>query len=197
MNGAMMFTVEKYISKSKGNNQRYNSWNHCFEAFGNLNDDKVLSLHLAFYLASWGMYRGSSKLLNFDFLIHIGAVRLLHSYNSLRCSSECNVADMDLVKILDLIDKLSKYYKEKGITPTDTLISKIILGTLGCLPAYDRFFIEGVKHHNKNFRNLNKKSLQSLFNYVIDHKELITIQKAYPEYPLNWWIFIFGKQDTI
>src|SRR5690606_38208487 len=123
----------------------------CFEAFGNLNDDKKLCLHLAFYLASWGMYRGSSKLLNFDFLIHSGSVQLLQSYNSLRCSSESNVADIDLAKLLDLIDKLSKYYEEHGITPTDTLISKIILGTLGCLPAYDRFFIDGVKHHNKNF----------------------------------------------
>jgi len=65
---------------------------------------------------------------------------------------------------------------------------------LGCLPAYDRFFIEGVKHHNKNFRNLNKKSLQSLFNYVIDHKELITIQKAYPEYPLMKLVDIYFWQ---
>ena len=49
--------IIEYISNNNQKFQRYNSWNHCFEAFGTLKDTKLLSLHLGFYLASWGMYR--------------------------------------------------------------------------------------------------------------------------------------------
>ena len=34
-----------------------------------------LSLQLAFYLASWGMYRGSSFLIQKDYRVHIPVVR--------------------------------------------------------------------------------------------------------------------------
>lgn len=30
------------------------------------------------------------------------------------------------------------------VSPTDTLVTKVLLGTLGCIPAYDTFFINGV-----------------------------------------------------
>ena len=53
-------------------NGRYRSWEYCYKAFhdarGNTNADvDYLSLQLAFYLASWGMYRGSSFLLQKDY----------------------------------------------------------------------------------------------------------------------------------
>ena len=58
---------------------RYKSWEYCYQNFIearnrelNRSDIDALSLHLAFYLASWGMYRGSS------FLLH----------SSRRCSSD-------------------------------------------------------------------------------------------------------------
>lgn len=63
-------TIELYISNNNEKFLRNNSRNHCFEAFGRLKDLELLSLHLGFYLASWGMYRGSSGLLQKDFLIH-------------------------------------------------------------------------------------------------------------------------------
>ena len=31
---------------------------------------------------------------------------------------------------------------------TDTLITKILLGTLGCVPAYDRYYMQAVKKHH-------------------------------------------------
>lgn len=37
-------------------NHRFKSWEYCYTAFGNLDSVDYLSLHLAFYLASWGMY---------------------------------------------------------------------------------------------------------------------------------------------
>ena len=52
-------SVEKYLSNMvQDSNHRFKSWEYCYTAFGNLDSVDYLSLHLAFYLASWGMYRG-------------------------------------------------------------------------------------------------------------------------------------------
>lgn len=70
---------------------RFMSWRHCYNVFKehrNKVDDKTLdylSLHLAFYLASWGMYRGSSFLLRKDYKVHIPIVKIImeKKYNPL------------------------------------------------------------------------------------------------------------------
>lgn len=70
---------------------RYRSWEHCYSFFqkchASKNDNSVdaATLHLAFYLASWGMYRGSSQLLQKDYRVHtqIVAEILDDKYSSL------------------------------------------------------------------------------------------------------------------
>ncbi|AWX43617.1 hypothetical protein HME9304_00608 [Flagellimonas maritima] len=178
--------IYNYIVTNNQPFQRYNSWNHCFKAFDTIDDQKLLSLHLGFYLASWGMYRGSSKLLERDYLVHEDAIEIIEKYKYLRCGLEQEIALHNLEGILNLIQDLSFYYKTThDVTPTDTLISKIILGTLGCLPAFDRFFIDGVKEKEYSFKTLKKKSLESLFTFVETNQlELKNIQKLHPQYPI-------------
>src|SRR5260370_38140615 len=54
------------------------SWDHCYSFFqSGFDDDERASLHLAFYLASWGMYRGRSFLIQKDYLIHLDVVKKL------------------------------------------------------------------------------------------------------------------------
>lgn len=45
---------------------------------------------------------------------------------------------------MELIAKLRTIYSSKNVTPTDTLITKILLGTICCTPAYDDYFYNGV-----------------------------------------------------
>src|SRR2546422_4274860 len=60
---------------------RYRSWGHCYRYFrrrASLREGRDLdgsALQLGFYLASWGMYRGSAFLLWKDCRIHRLAVR--------------------------------------------------------------------------------------------------------------------------
>ncbi|MBQ8112212.1 MAG: hypothetical protein IJ146_03300, partial [Kiritimatiellae bacterium] len=65
-----------YNDSLRDANGRYRSWEHCYKVFyearlkrqkGGCPDYDYLCLHLAFYLASWGMYRGSSFLLQQDY----------------------------------------------------------------------------------------------------------------------------------
>ena len=169
--------IMKYIERIKecfNDETRFKSWDWCHNAFlkgrvdykNSKNEDEkdkiidYLTLHLAFYLASWGMYRGSSILLHKDYKIHIDAVKAILNGNPLLWNympSEDNIDEA----------KQALFSKDDGIyrkicdaygdyTPSDTLVTKILLGTFGCIPAFDRFFIEGIKWYNNNATNNNK-----------------------------------------
>jgi len=161
-------------------NHRYRSWEHCFTYFQQRKgiDENIACLHLAFYLASWGMYRGSSFLLWKDYLIHNEAVRELLSpryeclwtidYDNMRE----NESEIDL--LFDLIGRIRNCYEinishvngqKKKVNVTDTLVTKILLGTIGCVPAYDNFFISGLRLKNLSFSSLNKKNFWELVEF--------------------------------
>ena len=77
-------STEFYNDLKIDENGRYRSWEHCYTHFIKARGSKeidydYLSLQLAFYLASWGMYRGSSFLLQKDYKVHIPVVKELLS----------------------------------------------------------------------------------------------------------------------
>ncbi len=55
--------------------------------------------------------------------------------------------------------------KAKKVHVTDTLVTKILLGTLGCMPAYDTFFIEGLRTKKLKHSRLTKKSFLSIIRF--------------------------------
>lgn len=133
-------------------------------AFSDFNNDiDYLTLQLAFYLASWGMYRGSSELLQKDYLIHEPVVEIVRSNGELRKE---NVTYEDIESINEIIEKIKKEYKVANVSRT--LVSKILLGTLGCIPALDRFFCDGWKicEETKGF-SIN---LQNIISFADKHK---------------------------
>src|SRR5689334_2297276 len=75
--------IAAYFSKiSAEPNHRYRSWEHCFRFFRRgrdeiLSDLNAAALQLGFYLASWGMYRGKSFLLQRDYTVHKRTVEVL------------------------------------------------------------------------------------------------------------------------
>ena len=95
-------------------NNRYQSWKHCYEAFGDITkDNDYLALHLGFYLASWGMYRGSTGLLQKDYKIHIGAVKIVKEYHKdLRCSQNLEVSINNIYAIINLKEELFNHYNQ-------------------------------------------------------------------------------------
>ena len=85
--------------------------------------------------------------------------------------------------ILDLKRELGGYSgkqftKSKPISPTDTLISKVILGTLGCVPDYDRFLIDGLKTKGMQHFKFQADSLKELFEFIMENEvEISQCQK--------------------
>lgn len=180
-------TIARYLTSLTNDEfHRYKSWDHCYNAFSTKSDIELLALHLGFYLASWGMYRGSGGLLQKNHRIHLGAIKILQSrnYYQLQCNPTNEVKEKDVLQIISLKGDLSLYYNgimhkkgnnlEKPISPTDTLISKIILGTLACVPAYDRYFLMGMKHYGIKHRLFNEGSLLVLFAFIEQNQPALT-----------------------
>lgn len=270
---------------------RYKSWEYCHEIFNYYYGKKekitdevydLLALNLAFYLASWGMYRGSSFLLQRDYKTHIGAVKeiMKDKYKDLwnydpsdknnetletdanRLVQLClaiaktyepieerNKQNDDLYtyvfefedKYIDVViekdnvgyvvkkggkknitidnnklkfngvdldfslgdDFYLKNYESKNIYRTKSkkvnakllnvynvenvstiLTTKIVMGTLGSVPAFDRFFISGLKSKNpytiegKKWNvvpSFCKKTLLFTFKFYNEYLQKVTI----------------------
>lgn len=155
---------------------RGRSWDRCysfFQCYNGLNEKEqrakreLACLHLGFYLASWGMFRGSGTLIQKDYTIYGRIVNLIlqHEYETLwkpeffrNLLTSDNRIQHDSQEI-SLIFKLEKQIRNyinsltviknhledvENAHATDTIISKILMGTIGCTPAYDIYFRKGL-----------------------------------------------------
>ena len=113
-------STEFYNDLKSDENGRYRSWEHCYSHFMNARgrndvDYDYLSLQLAFYLASWGMYRGSSFLLQKDYRVHISVVKELLSekYDALAGIDCIGFKDENNQKLLQDINLFLEQYYDK------------------------------------------------------------------------------------
>ena len=177
-----------YNKLREDKNSRYRSWEHCYKHFyderTNTNPDyDSLSLHLAFYLASWGMYRGSSFLLQKDYKVHEPVVReiLKSKYDSLFGIKSSEFRDESNQKLLQELNAyMTNYYGSVRLSIvenipkkdiSETLITKVLMGTLGCVPAYDRYFIAGIKNQKISTGNYNLNSLLKLVEFYEENND--------------------------
>lgn len=157
---------------------RFKSWEYCYQYFQKLKKHQteihrfpdLACLHLGFYLASWGMYRGSSYLLKKSYQIHKKTINILmkQEYHALWCKDIDTFTKPETIKSLFALEKaLRKAYPNKI---TSTLVTKIMLGTLGCTPAYDRFFKAGCKRCNVHpYSKFNMRSFEALIKFYNKH----------------------------
>lgn len=169
-------------------NGRSRSWEHCYRVFrdartGPSPDYDYLSLHLAFYLASWGMYRGSCFLLQKDYKVLSPIVEeiLKPEYDRLfgvACAdlreSEVqvmlkNVYDYIAAQFGPIRDEVAGRKVASSVSPV--LITKILMGTLGCVPAYDRFFQDGVATYKVTTQEYSSNSVLKLVDFYEEHND--------------------------
>lgn len=158
---------------------RYASFDYCFNYFRQFeaNDSirvcdhsnlEVSCLQLGFYLASWGMYR-NSELLNKSAIGLAPALEVIAGappelWNvDLDSYSESNIE-----RILNMRNDLRRVLPHKKNFPTDTLITKVMLGVFGCVPAFDRFFVLG-----SGLQSPNERALLHLRDFYDSRKVLI------------------------
>ena len=179
---------DRYTETVKDKHGRYMSWRHCYNAFSqnrNVLDEQTvdyLALHLAFYLASWGMYRGSSFLLQKDYKVHIPVVNIIqeHRYDVLHGIAAQELCKRENLLLLDDIScRIRASYAEEqpsfegGVNnATDTLVTKILLGTLGCVPAYDRYYVQSVKQNGISSGLYNSESVRKVAEFYCQNLQV-------------------------
>lgn len=174
--------VDRYLNLRRHQSQRYASWDHCFNYFQKAYEEDRLSglssgqelqnscLHLGFYLASWGMYRGKAPLLKKSAFALAPVIEVIISSSSdLWCIDVENYDDQSLDR---LIECSVKFRAALPGNSTDTLVTKAMLGVFGNIPAFDRFFRSGLGTHS-----FNKKSLMKIKTYFDHYREEIELLK--------------------
>lgn len=185
----LISAAQTFYDDARANeNGRSRSWEHCYRVFRDARTDPspdydYLSLHLAFYLASWGMYRGSCFILQKDYKVHTPIVEeiLKPEYDCLFGLACTDVREPEVKLMLDTVyDYIAAHFDpireqvagRKVATPvSQVLITKILMGTLGCVPAYDRFFGVGVKYLGLEKDTYQEESLLELADFYEAHND--------------------------
>lgn len=127
------------------NDPRFQSW---ADLASEQNVEKT-ALHLGFFLSNWGMFRGSSGLMKsnlhfFQEMVEIlfidipGDLWNLHLYEFTDDASEH-------IKLLDCSLEKLRGHLEKITSPTDTLVTKILMAIWGECPARDLYYEAGFR----------------------------------------------------
>jgi len=174
--------------KNKGRkpSERYASFDYCYNYFQSFREKGILSdlcnkenieiscLQLAFYLASWGMFRGSTFLLEKSYKYFEDTICLISNYDNRIWSIDLDSYNDENIEIL--LEFKNKLICVLGTErkPSDTLITKIMLGVFANTPAFDTLF--GVGFGVKTF---NKKSLRILSDFYQKHQSIVDSYKIY------------------
>jgi len=185
----LISAAQTFYDDARANeNGRSRSWEHCYRVFRDARTDPspdcdYLSLHLAFYLASWGMYRGSSFLLQKDYKVLSPIVEkiLKPEYDCLFGVACVGLRDSEVQGSLENLNKyIAKHFEpirnevagREVTTPVSpVLITKILMGTLGCVPAYDRFFQDGVATYKVTTQEYSLESVRKLAKFYEAHND--------------------------
>lgn len=203
--------VNKFKSQSNPED-RNASFDFCYNYFletNNLNQDIEKScLVLGFYLASWGMFRGSSFLLQKSVKHFESTIRFISTL-------EKSLWDIDVDNYNEnTIQTIIKIYREiklcliKKDNSDLTLITKILLGVFGFIPAFDNNFCNSFRTitcGKCGFRKVNLKSLYFIKTFYESNKttidrlssetftmNFITGQKSKNNYPKAKIIDMYG-----
>jgi len=143
--------VRRYLG-ARDPSSRYTSFDYCFNHFqrhraevkvwGAPTGMEVSCLQLGFYLASWGMLRGSAELLQ-------RSVRHLVPLVETIADMPSELWDLDLDSYdqvgIDLVYRTAGDIRDalRPLQASNILVTKVMLGVFGCVPAFDTYFKKG------------------------------------------------------
>lgn len=128
------------------------------------------------YLASWGMLRGSSVLLQCSPAVFKGLIGHFDSIS--KCTIWC--IDVDSYNnsnkqlIINEYNAISKILNSSiHNVPSVTLVTKIMLGVFGCVPAFDTFFTKAFRTLYGDFRTISISELNYIEDFYVKHRIVI------------------------
>lgn len=179
--------IRAYLGSMANEHHRYRSWEHCYDYFRRTTPQSLAmdrdhaALQLGFYLASWGMYRGFSFLLSHAYTAHWGVVELLGEPRfSQLWGKDFGAEDGDealVPTVLQLVEGIRAAYQPFA-QPTDTLVTKVILGTCGSLPACDRYSLNGFKSAGFSYSSLNRNFVDRVLSFCRENRHKLQVEQS-------------------
>lgn len=172
-----VLNVRTFMS-NRNANTRYSSYDHCFNYFqehwetgqtANLvskSGIQMSCLHLGYYLASWGMFRGKAALLQHSSRALLPAVEMIAEAPANMWTTD--VVDYNEIRIEEILDFKNALSAVVPGGQSGTLTSKIMLGVFGCVPAFDRYFCKGF-----NVSGFRRSALRDVQDYYSRHQKII------------------------
>ena len=170
--------VNKFKSQSNADD-RYTSFDYCYNYFHTTNDltqdIEKSCLVLGFYLASWGMLR-NSFLLQKSVKHFESTIRYIATLDKFVWEIDVdNYNEKNIETIIGIYKDIKKHLILNGNSDL-TLITKILLGVFGFIPAFDNYFgnsFRAISNGQCGFRKVNVKSLTFIKTFYESNKSTI------------------------
>jgi len=185
-------------NRGKKPDERYSSFDFCYNYFYSFYREKRLPelaneqnlqtscLQLGFYLASWGMMRGSSFLLEKSVRNFRDLITQVSKMDSRMWEIDVNnYDDNNISLLLDCKQQIIDSLGEKN-NPSDTLITKIMLGVFANVPAFDTYFRKSL-----NVYLFNRKALMKIKNFYNENKDV------FDTYQIHTFDFLSSEETDI
>jgi hypothetical protein len=171
--------VGRFTSRSTPND-RFTSFDYCYNYFRPVDDvQKDIEkscLVLGFYLASWGMFRGSSFLLQKSAKHLEPVIEYISKLDRQVWTIDVDCYTNENIDIILSIYKGIKNHVIPGGNADLTLITKILLGVFGFVPAFDNYFTETFRRLSLGqcgFRRVNRESLSIISDFYTANNAVI------------------------
>jgi hypothetical protein len=174
---------------------RYASFDYCYNYFQEARDagetdrladeDRRMSscLQLGFYLASWGMMRGSGELLQNSVRGLVPVVEQIADESTSTWELDAHSYANDAEVVLALSRRIRVAFQASEVDASDTLVTKTMLGVFGCVPAFDLNFRRGF-----HCQTLCKRALRRIGEFYEDNRaEIDAVQ-------VPTWDFLTGDE---
>ena len=199
--------IRESVKEFQGNRtptKRYASFDYCYNYFYSFYPNNISNIaskdniqtscfQLGFYLASWGMFRGRSKLLQKSVKYFEPLINWISKADKTLWEIDVDSYNDSIVKdkLINAAQGIREALKENdnSFNPTETLVTKIMLGVFGNIPALDTYF-----SNSFGVRTVNKKGLDRIYDFYSQNKE---VKKAIDDFKIHTLDFTTGKETKI
>jgi hypothetical protein len=176
--------------------ERASSFDYCFNYFQRFQDGtgagtvadpehrEVSCLHLGYYLASWGMLRGSTPLHTKSYRFFESVIETIAEQPASLWSIDADVyTEGNISALIELRDRLATALTARAAldgavrAPTDTLVTKVMLGVFGSVPAFDTYFVRGFRTVTAEGVTFSGRSLKALGDFYEQNSAAIDAQR--------------------
>jgi len=193
--------VEQHLRTYLGDRsplERASSFDYCFnyfQAFRSRGEIEALAapvhleascLQLGYYLASWGMLRGSTLLHTKSYRYFEPVVEAIAAEPETSWTTDADsYSDAGITALLATRDRLATALTPnppaggRPRTATNTLVTKVILGVFGSVPAFDTFFVRGLRAETGRGFSFGRQALAEIGRFYQRNSAMIDATAVY------------------